>query len=185
MMDASRHFSPVGHVVPACVSESMSETLRNTENSFLRCIEVADGFVHSEWIVTERGPHLIEFAVRFPGGGLSRLIEYVYGINLAEAWVRLLAGREIPSHKPPGAVTAVLYFSGREGRLISVDGFDFLKSSDWVIDHRLLTPTGSRISDIRNSLDRVGYVMIKGNTYGELEARLRVIRDAVTVQVEL
>jgi biotin carboxylase len=118
MMDASRHFSPVGHVVPACVSKSVSETLRNAENSFLRCIEVADGFVHSEWIVTECGPHLIEFAVRFPGGGLSRLVEYVYGINLAEAWVRLLAGREIPPHKRPGAVSAVLYFNGREGRLI-------------------------------------------------------------------
>lgn len=182
-MNASGHFSPLGHVLPADIPRGLAEELRNAERRLLTGVAMADGISHSEWIWTSAGLHLVECAFRFPGGGLGRLIESVYQVNLAGALVRLLAGETAVVAAPPHGVGAVHFLTGGDGRLVSVDGADFLEAVDWVTEYRVWVPADGQISRVRNSLDRIGYVMVRADTHAELDERLREVAAKVTIAI--
>lgn len=179
-MNASGHFSPLGHVLPADISRGLAGELRSAERRLLTGAAMANGISHSEWIWTNAGLHLVECAFRFPGGGLGRLIESVYQVNLADALVRLLAGESAVVAAPHG-VGAVHFLTGGDGRLVSVDGTDFLKAVDWVTEYRIWVPVGGQVSRVRNSLDRIGYVMARADSHAELDERLREVAAKVTI----
>lgn len=180
-MKNASHFSPTGHVLPADITDEIASALRDAESLLLKCAEIADGIAHSEWIWTDTGPHLVECAARFPGGGLSRLLESVYGLNIADSLVRLLAGEESLPNARPNGVAAVHFLAGKEGKLISVEGLDFLQLTDWVTDYRISITAGAEISRMCNSLHRIGHVMVTADTHADLAERLRFVQDQVMV----
>lgn len=143
------HFSPVGHVVPAPADPAVAARLRAAERVLLARVGVANGLVHSEWIWTGTAPHLVEGALRYPGGRLARLIELVYGVRLGDAWARLLAG-EVPGEQPAPSGVAAVHYAYR-----------------------------SAVGEPRSSLDRCGEVITTAPDHQALDAQLAAAaRDA-------
>jgi len=181
-MTAMGHFSPLGHVLPARLTAEQERGLAQAEQAFLRSAGIRDGLTHSEWIWTATGPHLVECAVRFPGGGLARLIEQVYGLNLADSWVRLLADHTRPTATPPAGMAAVYYLTPDAGRFDGIHGVDALAGLDWVIDCQVTVPVGADVSQLRHSIDRIGHVAVTADSYATLDERLRQVQDLVSAQ---
>ncbi|WP_377325833.1 ATP-grasp domain-containing protein [Pimelobacter simplex] len=171
---AAAHFSPVGHVVPGRAVPAVVARLQDAERAFAAVAGVRDGLLHSEWIWTEAGPHLVECALRYPGGRLARLVELAHGVNLADAWARLANGeRPVADRQPRGVVAGVQYLHGPPpgGRaaLVALDG---------VVEVEV---GAARSDDVRgdagprHSLDRRGHVIVTARDHDELDARMVAI----------
>ena len=86
---------------------------------------------------------------------------------MVEANIRIALGEytDLKSRFNRGA--AIRFIQSSVGVIKSIKGIDAVKKDSNVIEFVLLKRVGDKISEIRNSLDSIGYVITQGNTREE------------------
>jgi biotin carboxylase len=166
------HPVELGHLVPAPIDAALDALLRQRTEALLRSVGFGTGVVHCEWIVSDGVPYLVECAGRFPGDGITTLIEGAYQIDLADAYYALMRGDQLPAlpqHAERG--TAVRFLLAGPGRVTAVDGLEAARAADGVTHASVLHHPGDTIGPLRSSWDRAGSVMAQADTAAEAMER--------------
>lgn len=127
----------LGHVVPALISESQREDVWRYLPEVLDALGVRNGTCHTELVLTDAGPRLIETHLRLGGDDIPALVKGATGVDLVDAIVRQTVGervlaqiRERLEHRPEQAQAIWFGSSPCEGRVVRVEGLEELKSQD-------------------------------------------------------
>jgi biotin carboxylase len=165
------HFVEMGHVHPAPLAQEAKSEIAELVVTFLDATGYRFGPAHTEVILTEAGPRIVESQARFGGDRIPLLVELASGFDMEAAVFAALAGRSI---EPPPAVryAAISFFDFGTGHVQAIDGVEEVSTLPYVHALKLKTRAGRTLPPVTSSATRHGYVVVAAATEQEADERL-------------
>lgn len=163
------NFVECGHVIPAQIDETTMSEVRALTARFLDAVGLRHGPAHTEIKLTPQGPRILESHNRVGGDEINRMVAEVYRIDMvATAFAWPFGKVDAVSLPPvPRKAVAIRFFTPAPGRVLSIDGVNEVRTIPAVIDLHLDIEQGSRVDEVRSSLDRSGHLMVQAPTSAE------------------
>ncbi|HDR7671323.1 TPA: ATP-grasp domain-containing protein [Bacillus wiedmannii] len=166
--DEASRFVEQAHRVPANIIESDKELIQKYVKEFLTQINLSNGPAHTEIMLTNKGPKVIETHTRPGGDYIPELVNLSYGINLYEMtlnWFVKEKKTEINTIANEGAAIKFLRFN--PGKVKKIQGLMEASSLKGVIRVELNVKNGEYINPVTKSRDRSGYIIAVGRDSNE------------------
>jgi biotin carboxylase len=139
-----------------------------------RALGLAEGPVHAELRLNERGPWIVELAARTIGGLCSRTLRFGTGLTLEELVLRHALGIEIESlereRRPAGVMMIPI---PRGGVLEEVLGVEAARQVPGIEDVTITIPVGQEVVPLPEGSRYLGFIFARGDTPEAVEAALR------------
>jgi len=169
-----------GHVVPAPLSAEVAHRIRAHVTRVLDAIGFAAGPSHSEIVLTDAGPRMVETHTRVGGDRIPELVRLASGIDLYELTARQAIGESI-AERLPATVTyhgaAAIWYAvpavSPDLVLSRIEEEDAVRASPGIETIQVAKQVGDRGSLVRSSLDRTALVIARGENAGEALERAR------------
>jgi biotin carboxylase len=176
-----------GHTCPAVVGQTARRRVVEIAVRLCEAMDLTDGFAHFDVILAADGtPYLLEVGARLCGNGYPRLMRAVYGVDTVAAQLDLVLGRPSdlrPERTGHGIIHVLTSPSDREGVLADVKGLDKVRALPGVADVEVVTPIGGVVRPFTDSGNKLGYVVVTGDTPAAAEARLTDALDTLELDI--
>ncbi|NGO12052.1 ATP-grasp domain-containing protein [Streptomyces sp. HC44] len=172
----------LGHTVPAELTDETRSAILSAAEQAAGALGLRNGVAHTEIKADARGiAKVIEIGARPPGGHIMRLVAEALGISEARAYLQTALG-ERPEVTPRRDRAAAIRFltAPRAGTLRWIDS---LPHGDEVIATSLYKMPGEEVGAPRDTMGRVGHVMLRAGTPREVNKAALEVVNAVTVEV--
>lgn len=163
-------FMESGHLVPARLSDAETAQIKDYIALCLSTLGVNYGLSHSEVILTDQGPILIETHTRGGGDRIADLVRLHTGVDLFEVTTKLGLGMELEaaelSVKENGPHACIrFYVQDAESEVITgITGDSEAKALAGVEDIQLTFGVGQKLPQVKHSFDRAGSALVIGDT---------------------
>lgn len=156
----------------SCIAEQISKVFRLNNSPLL-----------IQAIVSGDKLYVIEFSARMGGGSKYRLIEYMTGINIMEAYVNLILGSEyqIPEANLSSKYIELEYVYCYNGTVARIIGFDKLKNAGVISEIFQYKLEGACIEKMVTSSDRILGFLIEADTKDCLLKKRKYILKQVDI----
>lgn len=145
------------------------------------------GPAHTEVILTDDGPRIVESQARLGGDKIPDIIRLGRGYDIKRAMFAALAGRTpspVPAAVPAGSVGHIAYLDFPTGVLRSVSGLDEVRALDFVDTLNFPFSVGDVLPEMVSSKTRHGYVILTASDDAEQAlARADRVRELIKVEV--
>ncbi len=166
-----RHPVEAGHVVPAPIDGPVRDRLLAANDALVAAVGYGTGAIHSEWIVADGIPYLVECAGRLPGDAIVPLIDLSYDCNLLRLVTDLLSGERPEMPGAPSSGAAVRFLTGRPGIVRAIHGMERAREVEGVLAAIPTVQVGTPVPPLACSWDRVGHVVTTGPDGPEADRR--------------
>ncbi|MBR0410339.1 MAG: ATP-grasp domain-containing protein [Eubacterium sp.] len=155
------HFVEMGHTQPTRLD--CAEEIRKVAVAANKAIGIENGPSHTEIIVTEDGPKIVELGARLGGDCITtHLVPLSTGVNMVEACIKIALG-EKPSITPTMYCgSAIRYFHQHAGVVKSIEGLTEAEGMPGVKQISIVHGVGEKITEITDSGSRMGFVIAQG-----------------------
>jgi biotin carboxylase len=169
---------------PPPLSEETLAKVRELVISALDAIGVNMGATHSEVIMTEQGPVLVETATRGGGFGVfSEIIPLVSGVDAVKECINMAMGYDVDI-SPRFCKAAVLrFFNLPQGKLIGIAGLEEARAIDGVNKIELEVAPGDIIKPIVSDGTRHGLIIASGDTRDMAVQRADQVETTVRFEI--
>lgn len=177
--------TPVGHSVPFRELDRLGEQIREQTEKAVRALGLDNCPVNCDFIKKDGKVYVIELTGRSGATGLSELTGIYYGINYYEAIVKLALGEDVSgyfSNPPRTACLSRTLLSHREGVVRNIRN-ENPKSED-IVDLSFNAAPGDPVRPYTNGRDRIGQVILKGNSLRQCEERLQEVLRRIRLELE-
>lgn len=172
-----------GHIFPAPLEDAVRERMHRYVADVLTALGVVTGLAHTEVMLTEDGPRVIETHTRCGGDHLSKLIALATGVDVLELAVAVAAGDAPPLKTPEADRTAMIAFLDlAPGAVERVWGLDAARHRPGVNLLECDARPGSVIAPIADSYSRPGFVIVTGADAAEARARAAEAERSVRIE---
>ncbi|MCY7294561.1 ATP-grasp domain-containing protein [Alteromonas sp. a30] len=163
-------FIELGHIFPAQLDEQVEKQINQYVDDVLSALGVTDGPTHTEIILTESGPRIVETHSRAGGDNIFRLMELSTGIDIYQYEARQLAGESIlndalenKSIKRTSAVKFIgLGFDQNTG-FQSVEHLETAREIENVDQLVVIKQPGDALPPMRSSRERAAFAIATGH----------------------
>lgn len=173
-------FVEIGHVVPAPIAMEEKEAIEAYVRQVLTALGFRNAPSHTEVIVTDQGPRVIETHTRLGGDRIIDLVEHASGINLYALSAKQSAGTSLAELIPPEityAQSAAIWYAdpGMPGDvcLEKIAGIEDASALENVKLVEALVKNGSPGTTVRHSHDRSALAIAVGSSAEEALAASR------------
>jgi len=173
-----------GHTVPSLLPGDVQRALLDAATRLAGAAGFRTGVLHSEWMVADGVPALVECAARLPGDMITALISVAYECGFIEAYLRVLRGeRPEPPVLPvrPTGGAAVEFLLAPQGTVTGIDGVRAARRVSGVLNVQLDVGVGDTVGEVTHSLARSGHVLAWGAD--ATEATAAAAKAAEQVQI--
>lgn len=159
------HYVEMGHSQPSILSEDIREEIAKVAKAANKAIGIENGPSHTEIIVTEKGPKVVELGARLGGDNITtHLVPLSTGIDMVECCIRIALGEKPDIEKKFCKGSAIRYFHQHEGIIKKILGIEAVKSNLNIKQVSVVHGVGEHITDILDSGSRMGFVITQGDT---------------------
>ncbi|WP_369148588.1 ATP-grasp domain-containing protein [Streptomyces sp. R44] len=169
-----------GHVIPAPLTADGHAAVSAYVTEVLDAFGFHDCPSHTEVMVTEHGPRIIEMHNRIGGDAIMDLVRLSTGVDMYDMVARQSIGEDIGLLLPDEVVherSAAAWYAAPSGSpthtLLAVEGVERVRSLPHVREVTLLKEPGSRQPVVRNNFDRSGRVLAVGDSPRQALERAR------------
>lgn len=157
------HFVEMGHTIPSALPCEKLERIKDLAVRAVKAVGIESGPAHVEIIYTATGPRMVELGARMGGDCITtHLVPLATGIDMIKASIETALGKE-PDVSPKFARgSAIRYFNVPSGILSSVSGVGEASAVPGVEQIRINLKMGEQAGAVENSIDRIGYVIARG-----------------------
>lgn len=155
------HFVEMGHTQPTRLD--CAEKIKRVAIAANKAIGIKNGPSHTEIIVTEEGPKIVEIGARLGGDCITtHLVPLSTGVNMVEACIKIALG-EKPNIIPTiNRGSAIRYFNQQSGFVTRINGLEEAKRSVGVKQISIVHGVGEQLNEIIDSGSRMGFVIAQG-----------------------
>ncbi|GGT16657.1 hypothetical protein GCM10010271_19430 [Streptomyces kurssanovii] len=175
-------FVELGHVVPAALTPEQSGLVHGYVRRLLDALGVDHGVTHTEIVLTDAGPRVIETHVRPAGDEIPYLVHDVTGVDLIDFIVRQTLGEPVLADirkaladpdvdRRPEAIWFAV--PQARGELTEVNGLEKAAALPGVVAAEALLAPGDEVGDLDSSESRAAFVRARGADAAEAVARAR------------
>lgn len=162
------YFVEMGHSQPSQLSEEIKERIRHVAVAANKAIGIKNGPSHTEIKITKDGPKIVELGARLGGDCITtHLVPLSTGINMVECSIRIALG-EKPDLEPKwNKGSAIRYLKTNTGIVKDIKGLQEAEGIEGVVQVSIVHGIGEEIGEIRNSVDRAGFVIAQAKDVKE------------------
>ncbi|MBF0522450.1 MAG: ATP-grasp domain-containing protein [Candidatus Omnitrophica bacterium] len=169
---------------PADITDKQEKQVIDLMTAAYDVMGVDNTPTHSEVIINDKGPHIVEVGCR--GGGFyvfTRVVEAVSGYDIVGNWTRLCAGdvTELVERKRRGVV--LRFYAAKPGKLVSVKGLDKAKAIKGVQTDLFVRP-GDTVPELKTDGSRTGWMITRGKDRKEAVALADLVSETVQFETE-
>jgi biotin carboxylase len=170
------HFVELGHCIPAVVNPATESDIYRVVDRALSALGVSNGPSHTEVIVAQDGPRIVETHTRLGGDRIPELIESISGIDLLDLWIRQALGEKVMHHLPESlsknTFAAIWYASPQAvGTIERIKGEEQARTIPGVVRVAVRKGTGSEVKGVHDSFSRAAYAIATGRSPNEAVER--------------
>lgn len=171
------YFVEMGHSQPSQLSEDTKKRISEVAIAANKAIGIQNGPSHTEIKVTKQGPKIVELGARLGGDCITtHLVPLSTGINMVEQSIKIALG-ETPNLKPVwNKGSAVRYIKTRKGIVREIEGVYKVKTTPGVFQVAIVHGVGERVGEIKNSVDRVGFVVTQAE---DVKTAVKIAENSV------
>lgn len=159
------YFVEMGHSEPSLLPQEVCREIEKVAIAANHAVGIQNGPSHTEIKVTPEGPKIVEIGARLGGDNITtHLVPLSTGIDMVEACIRIALG-EVPNIEgKERKASAIRYMENETGIIQSIEGIEEAKKVPGVKQISIVHEKGSTVGEIRNSIDRVGFVIAQDET---------------------
>ena len=173
-------------IYPTAHHRDVVNKIHSSVNNSIKALGLSIGETHSEVIIKNKQPYLLEVAAR--GGGMhipSKIIPALTGINMNVELIKMSLGMENVNITPKFERSVMLKFLiAPPGKLLDIKGLDELESRDDIIYYNIDYKIGEIVRELRIGVDRAGYLIFDGETRQIVLKKEKVIENLIKWKVE-
>ena len=166
------NFVGLGHVSPADLTTQDQKEIQYFVERVLDTLGVEFGATHTEIVLGEAGPRVVETHIRMGGDEIPALAFDATGVDFADCVVRQTVGEKVLSdirtvlaENRPARSSAIWFLAApAAGELVDITGLDEAGETEGVTEVKLLVRPGSTIGNLESSDSRIAYVRAVGKT---------------------
>ncbi|MEV4492777.1 ATP-grasp domain-containing protein [Micromonospora coxensis] len=172
-----------GHTVPSALPPARQADLVAVATRLARAADFGTGVLHSEWIVVDGTPTLVECAARLPGDMITALIGAAYECGFIGAYLDVLRGGRPTLPARPSGAAAVEFLLAPPGTVTAVDGVRDALRAPGVLSVELDVRVGDTVGEVVSSARRSGHVLTWGADPAEATRTARHAAGLVRISV--
>ncbi|MCV2884447.1 ATP-grasp domain-containing protein [Aestuariibacter sp. AA17] len=162
-----------GHAFPASISLRDKENIESFVRDMLSVVGIKNGLSHTEVMLTEKGPKLIESHSRAGGDRIFKLIELVTGIDVFEIQIRQTLGEKVLTEVQDavnaieGKAAAIRFLSlgfDTNTKLVSIDNIEAAQAVEGVVEVMPMKEAGSTMGVVTDSFARTVWAVAKADS---------------------
>lgn len=178
-------FQETGDYIPPRISEEQTQQLTITTEAALIVLGVVNSLAHIEIKLTENGPKVIEVASRMGGDYTYESILQVYNFDLIKASCEIALGINVKDKpkEPKYYVKGKFFIPKTSGIITKISGSGTMKNNKNIIDYFLFKKVGDKILVPPDGYENVGWVLVKGQSYLEVETTASEIFEDFNIEV--
>lgn len=158
------YFVEMGHTQPSMLSDDVKQKISELAVAANKAIGIKNGPSHTEIKVTKDGAKIIELGARLGGDCITtHLVPLSTGINMVECSIRIALGEKPDLTRKWNKGSAIRYLKSETGIVKEIRGATDVKTIPGVEQVYIVHGIGERIRDVKNSLDRVGFVITQAD----------------------
>lgn len=151
----------------------------------IKAVGVGFGSCHTEFVLTEKGPRLIEINYRTVGDHMEFMLEHTLDLALFEKILRLHLGEPLDAIPLADKVAEIRYFPvARPGRIISAPESFLRGDCDLRIEYRALRSAGERVVITNSNKDYLGVLSVSAADKAKLEHAVQEASAALAWDIE-
>lgn len=178
------YFVEMGHNQPSVFSGQVKHQIVRVAEEAMRAVGIQNGPAHVEMMVTDEGPVMIELGARLGGDFITTdLVPLSTGVDMLAATIHWACGDPVDIFPKFTMASAIRYMKTKEGIIREVRNLKEANAIEGVGRVVMLKPTGSQATEIKNSLDRIGYAIAQGRTVEEAGGLCDRALDMVNVVI--
>lgn len=183
MTTGAPHFVEMGHTQPTRLGNV--EEIKRIAIAANKAIGIENGPSHTEIIVTEDGPKVVELGARLGGDCIAtHLVPLSTGVDLVEATIRLALG-EKPDVMPKFMKgSAIRYFHQHDGIVKHITGIETAETMPGVQQVSIVHGQNEHITDVLDSGSRMGFVIAQGDSAGDAEEKCEAAMGVIEVEIQ-
>lgn len=171
---------------PAMISENQRILVEEIVKKAVLALGIRSGMAHSEVILNGEEVKMVETGAR--GGGshiFPLIIEAVSGINTPVVFAQLLTGEKpnLANIQRNGVVYR--FFNPPHGILKEVIGLEEVRKWEGILDVGITKKKGDEVGNLKNSLERAGFVVAKGENRNEAQILANKAEEFIKFDIEL
>lgn len=177
------HFVEMGHTQPTRLK--CAEEIKKVAIAANKAIGIQNGPSHTEIIVTEEGPKVVELGARLGGDCITtHLVPLSTGVNMVEACIRIALG-ETPNITPTLCCgSAIRYFKQHAGVVLGIDGLSEAEAMPGVKQISIVHSIGEVVTDVIDSGSRMGFVISQGSDADDAAEKCEKALHEIKVEIQ-
>ncbi|MFJ7913531.1 MULTISPECIES: ATP-grasp domain-containing protein [unclassified Lysinibacillus] len=171
------------HIFPACICQDTKKLILQTVSIAIEELGYLRGALHAEIKVYKGNCYIIEINPRLAGGMIPELVKLSTGIDILEQHIlSILNKREIKKINIDSFAGIQFITSPSDGILEQISGIEEIKNLPEFHLVSINAKAGTMIRKARNSSDRLGYIILKSNSYNDLNDKLNYIIEKINIK---
>ncbi len=172
------------YLPPRITDEQVNEIIQITKAALI-VLGVKNSLAHVEIKFTDSGPVIIEVASRLGGDYTYSSILNIHDFDLITTACEISLGQNVVSQPKKAKFYAMgKYFIPKDSGIITkISDLDYLKRNKNVIDYFIFKKVGDDVLIPPDGYDSIGCVLVKGQSYSEIESVISEIFHKVKIEV--
>lgn len=183
-MSPPPYMIPIGHSFPFKHLIDIDKAVSDIKNA-IEAIGITDGPANIDLIldINSNSIKIIEIGARIGATCLPELVYYHTGINWVETTIKNAIGEKVSLIQTKNQpVAALIIESPKDG---IYEGYDIdAKVKESILEYEITVQVGEEVNILRKGTDRIGKLLVYGNTVEEAEQKVEKLRDSITIFVE-
>ena len=157
------YFVEMGHSEPSAQPEDIKVRILEVASAAVKAIGIENGPSHTEIKVTKDGPKIVELGARLGGDNITtHLVPLSTGVDMVECCIKIALGEKPDLERKCELGSAIRYFKTEKGIITNIIGIEDAKKLYGVMQVSIVHGIGEKVSEIKNSIDRIGFVIAQG-----------------------
>ncbi|PFY98366.1 ATP-grasp domain-containing protein [Bacillus wiedmannii] len=162
----SKHCVEVGHCFPAQLSNVDKNLIEEYVVSILTKLNVKNGPTHTEIILTNSGPVIVETHLRNGGDNIKELVKIITGLDMTRMWIEAALNNEnkilIDNMKHHNKFACIFYQQNKENGIVLDIKNKNKDNNDIIWKSEILKKTGDKMPEL---FQRTSYVIAVSDSY--------------------
>lgn len=179
------YFVEMGHSQPSRLSSDVKDKIKKVALSAVNAIGIKNGPSHTEIIVTDEGPKIVELGARLGGDNIAtHLAPLSTGVDLVECSIKIALGLKPDIAIKHNCGSAIRYFNVPKGRIADISGIKDTAQISGVKQISFVKKIGDDVTDIKSSSDRIGFVIAQAENAESAVAVCEEAMKKVTIMMK-
>ena len=176
------YFVEMGHSEPSMLSNEIQNEIKATAKDAVLAVGINQGPVHAELIVTKDGPKIVELGARMGGDYITTdLVPLSTGIDMMAATMSMALKMKPDLDRTKNQGACIRFLQSQQGIIESISGFNKIVDLPGYEKHYCTAKCGDVIEEVKNSSNRIGFIIFTGETANEAIERC----DAAMKMIEI